>query len=240
LTATQLLAVLRVQDLDTALDQHRHRRATLPEREALISLDRERGALAGTVAEVSARRDEVAARQDALEGELNATQARISDINRRLYGGMVSATRDLQAMAAEVEHLQGRSSDLEDRIIEVMELREPLDAEVAELDRRRDVALEDRARIASQLAASEATVDAEISELVEQRAEAASSVPPELLAVYEGLRKQSDGVGAARLIGSTCAGCHLMLPATEIDRIKRSSPDAVFFCDQCGRILVRP
>jgi hypothetical protein len=60
LTGPQLLAVLRVQDLDTALDQHRHRRATLPEREALIKLDSSRQALARTRAEVSARRDEVA------------------------------------------------------------------------------------------------------------------------------------------------------------------------------------
>jgi predicted nucleic acid-binding Zn-ribbon protein len=240
LTGPQLLAVLRVQDLDTALDQHRHRRATLPEREALIKLDSSRQALARTRAEVSARRDEVAGRQDVLEAEFNGTQTRIADINRRLYGGMVSATRDLQAMAAEVEHLQSRSSDLEDRVIEVMEQREPLDAEVADLDRGDGRLVEERARIVSDLAASEAAVDAEISQLVEQRADAVSSVPPELLQTYEGLRKQNDGVGAARLIGSTCAGCHLMLPATELDRIKRSPADAVFFCDQCGRILVRP
>jgi uncharacterized protein len=240
LSGPQLLAVLRVQDLDTALDQHRHRRATLPERDALTKLDSSRQALARNRTEVSARRDEIAARQDVLEAELNATQTRIADINRRLYGGMVSATRDLQAMAAEVEHLQSRSSELEDRVIEVMEQREPLDAEVADLDRGDERLAEERARIVSELAASEATVDAEISQLVEQRADAVSSVPPDLLQTYEGLRKHNDGVGAARLIGSTCAGCHLMLPATEIDRIKRSPADSVFFCDQCGRILVRP
>jgi uncharacterized protein len=240
LSGPQLQAVLRVQDLDTSLDQHRHRRATLPERAALAALDAGRLSLARATAEVSGRRDEVAGRQDALESELNATQARIKDINRRLYGGMVSATRDLQAMAAEVEQLTGRSSDLEDRVIAVMETREPLDAEVAELARRAELAMEERARIVAQLAASEATVDAEIAVLVEHRTEAAAEVAAELLETYEALRKQNDGVGAARLIGPTCAGCHLMLPATELDRIKRSTPDAVFFCDQCGRILVRP
>lgn len=240
MTSSPLQAVLRLQDLDTSLDQHHHRRATLPERQALVAVDQARQALIRSRAEMSARRDEVAARQDALEEEFNATQARITDINRRLYGGMVSATRDLQAMAAEVEHLQTRASDLEDRVIEVMEQREPLDAEVAELDRRGEQVLEERAEIVSRLAASEAEVDAEIGGLVEQRTDAAASVPPELLQVYEGLRARLDGVGAARLIGSTCAGCHLMLPATELDQIKRSSADAVVFCGQCGRILVRP
>jgi uncharacterized protein len=238
-TATALDAVLRVQDLDTALDQHRHRRATLPEREALAAIDRQLRVLADSGADASRRRDEVAARQDVLEGELNATRARITEINRRLYGGMVSATRELQAMAAEVEHLESRSSELEDRVIEVMETREPLDDEVVELERQRQVAVEARARITAELAASEAVVDGEIGELVGQRTDAAASVPADLLKTYEGLRDQNDGVGAARLVGSSCMGCHLTLPATELDRIKRSPADAVFFCDQCGRILVR-
>jgi predicted nucleic acid-binding Zn-ribbon protein len=239
-TAPELEAVLRVQDLDTALDQHRHRRATLPEREALAASDRQLQALAQVASEVSARRDEVAARQDRLEGELNSTRARITDINRRLYGGMVSATRELTAMAAEVEHLESRSSGLEDQVIEVMEQREPLDDEVLDLDRRRQLALEERAGITAQLVASESALDGEIGALVEQRAGAASAVAPDLLKTYEDLRDQLDGVGAARLAGSSCTGCHLTLPATELDRIRRSPAEAVFFCDQCGRILVRP
>ena len=47
------------------------------------------------------------------------------------------------------------------------------------------------------------------------------------------------GVGAARLVGPSCTGCHLTLPAQELDRIRREPPDALVFCDQCGRILVR-
>jgi predicted nucleic acid-binding Zn-ribbon protein len=46
-------------------------------------------------------------------------------------------------------------------------------------------------------------------------------------------------VGAARVVGSSCGGCHLTLPATELDRIRRAEPDALVTCDQCGRILVR-
>jgi predicted nucleic acid-binding Zn-ribbon protein len=90
------------------------------------------------------------------------------------------------------------------------------------------------------LAAAEAVVDREIAELTEQRTAAASSVPADLLASYERLRGRLDGIGAARLIGSRCSGCHLTLPATELDRLKRAPADAVIYCDSCGRILVRP
>jgi predicted nucleic acid-binding Zn-ribbon protein len=240
LTAPQFEELLKVQDLDTALDQHRHRRRTLPEREEVGRLDDERATLAAQVSTAAAGRDEVAGRQEALEQDLNATQARIADINRRLYGGMVSATRELQAMAQEVEHLQSRQSALEDRVLEVMEVREPLDEQVAALEQRAEQLSAERTSVAERLASAEATVDAEIAVLAEERDHAVSTVPPDLLRTYESLRARLDGVGAARLVGSSCAGCHLALPATELDRIRRSPADTLVFCDQCGRILVRP
>ncbi len=232
-------ALLRVQDLDTALDQHRHRRRTLPERGELARLDGEAAELGDELAAAAARRDEVAGRQQALERELEATESRIGEINRRLYGGTVSATRELQAMAAEVEHLQDRRSDLEDQVLATMELREPLDAEVRRREERAERLTEERAAAAGQLASAEAAIDGESARLVAERADAASAVSPELLATYERLRARLSGVGAARLIGSTCDGCHLSLPATALDQIKRSPADALVFCDQCGRILVR-
>jgi predicted nucleic acid-binding Zn-ribbon protein len=42
----------------------------------------------------------------------------------------------------------------------------------------------------------------------------------------------------ARLAGARCGGCHLTLPATELDGIRRAPPDTVSRCEQCNRILV--
>ena len=64
-------------------------------------------------------------------------------------------------------------------------------------------------------------------------------MPADLIARYEQLRKKLGGTGAARLVGGSCGGCHLQLPAMELDRVKKAPPDAVIYCDQCGRILVR-
>jgi hypothetical protein len=45
-------------------------------------------------------------------------------------------------------------------------------------------------------------------------------------------------VGAARLVGTTCQGCHLTIPATEVDRIRKAPKGTVEYCDNCGAILV--
>jgi uncharacterized protein len=81
-------------------------------------------------------------------------------------------------------------------------------------------------------------VDAELVARRQERETTSAAVPAELLDTYERLREKLGGIGAARLVGSSCTGCHLTLPATELDRIKRAPSDALVFCDQCGRILV--
>jgi uncharacterized protein len=238
-TSTALGALLVLQDLDTSLDQHRRRRASLQPRAELAALDLRLADAARRRALIVARRDVFATRQEILERDLGTTEARRAEISRRLYGGTISATRELQAMAAEVESLTSRASGLEDQVLEVMEEQEPLDAEVATVDREKDHLLAARAEVEGRLSAAEAAIDAEVEVITGQLADAVSEVPADLLALYQQLRERLGGVGAARLVGASCGGCHLALPATEVDRLRRQAPDAILFCDHCGRILIR-
>ena len=71
-----------------------------------------------------------------------------------------------------------------------------------------------------------------------QRPKTADAVPQQLLGTYERLRARLSGVAVARLIGGRCDGCHLTLPAVELDRIRHESAGTLEYCEQCGRILV--
>jgi len=239
MSAPALDSLLALQDLDTAVDQIRHRREHLPARAELAAARAERTVLAARRAEQAAARDEVAGRQAALEAELTATEQRARAVSARLYGGSVSASRDLQALAAELDALRARASGLEDEVLAALEEREPLDAAVDALDTEDAVLAEREAALAAAAAGAEAELDAELEALGGQRQAAAASVPPDLLATYERLRARLGGIGAARLEGTRCGGCHLELPATEIDRIRHLPEDALVTCDHCGRILVR-
>lgn len=239
MTTADLEALLAVQDLDTLIDQHHRRRSGLQERAELAAIDARLGRVAERLAAAQARRDEVAGREEALEADLSVAETRRTEVNKRLYGGTVSATRDLQAMAAEVASLTARAAKLEEQAFEVMEEREPLDQEVAAIEQEREYLLGTRGEIEGRLAVAEADIDAEIERDTGLRAEAVAAVPPDLLATYQRLRARLGGVGAARLVGPSCTGCHLKLPAQELDRVRHLPPDAVVFCDQCGRILIR-
>ena len=232
--------LLAVQAIDTTLDQLRHRRTNLPERTELKDVEAKRKALEAEHATAVAVRDEVAARQANLEKDIAASEARIVEIDKRMYSGEVTASRDLEAMTKEITSIRSRVSTLEDHALEAMDEREPLDAAVTELEQRDADYVELAGRLRAAIAAAESEIDAELAKEEAARAGAAATVPSELLTEYERLRARLGGIGAARLEHGTCMGCRMKLPATELDRIKHQPPDALVHCDQCGRILVRP
>jgi predicted nucleic acid-binding Zn-ribbon protein len=236
--APELEGLLALQDLDTKIDQERHSRANLPERKELAQLEAEIAKASAERAEAAAALEEVASRQAAAERDLSATEQREEQVNAVLYGGAVTATRELQAMAADVESLKRRASELEDRVLAAMEEREPLDRRLAELDSKL-AALRGRQQDAeARLATAEAQSSAEIDKLLAGRPALLSAVPAKLLADYERLRERLGGVAVSRLVGGRCDGCHLSLPAVELDRIRHQPSGPLEHCEQCGRILV--
>jgi hypothetical protein len=227
-----------VQDHDTVVDQLRHRRATLVERAQLTNVDRQLGVLEIRTKDLRLQRDELGDRQAVLEHQIDASRTRRDTLEKRLFGGQVVASRELQAMNEEVTHLARHISELEDREIEVMEALEPLDRELGAGDVTRDALEAEADRLRATIAATELALDGELAEEVGARAAAAAGVRDDLLARYEQLRSKLGGTGAARLVGGSCSGCHLALSSMELDRVRKAPPDAVITCEQCGRILV--
>jgi predicted nucleic acid-binding Zn-ribbon protein len=231
--------LLRVQDHDTAADQLRHRRDALPELTELAEVDQSLDALAATLDETVARRDEIARGQRRLEDELGSVEEKVRDLETRMYSGTVTVPRELQVMSEELEALRRRRSTLEDGVLEAMGEREPVDAEIAALEQARAQLEERKTVLTVAVAEAQAAIDADLGRELDARTTAAAGLPDELTRLYEQLRARLGGVGAARLVNGRCGGCHLALPATELDRMRRQPQDAVERCEQCGRLLVR-
>jgi predicted nucleic acid-binding Zn-ribbon protein len=231
--------LLDVQDRDLAADQLRHRRATLPERAQLAEQERTVAELDVDLAVLDGRLAELGRSQKRLEDEVASVETKRTSENTKLYSGTVTSPRELQAMQEEIDALARRQRELEDSLIEIMESAEPVSKDVDGLRGQRQRALDEAAHLASVIADAEAVIDEELSGVVSDRDAVAGDVPPDLLASYEKLRARLGGVGVARLDGTQCSGCHLSLPATELDAVRRAVPGAVVYHEECGRILVR-
>ena len=234
-----LEVLLEVQNHDTVIDQLHHRQRTLPERARLQQVEAEQAQVERELTDVRARLAEARAQQTKLEGDLAATEARIAEIEKRMFGGSVTASRDLQAMQEEVDSLKRRRSLLEDDVLVAMESAEPLQAELEALEGRHTGLDDDGGQLRAAIAEAEVAIDKELAEETSRRQTAASGLPEDLVAEYERLRARLGGIGAARLVGPSCTGCHLTLPSSELERIRHEPPDAILHCDQCGRLLVR-
>lgn len=231
--------LLVVQDHDRELDRLRHRLAALPERDALAAVERRLADLAAASDELAGPLGELDRTQSRLEDEAQAFKDQADAADARLYSGEVNAVKELQALQADVAMLRRQQGEVEERALAVMEEREPLDAEAARLAAQRSVADAERAAAAASLADAVAVVEAEIAAETAVRTAAAGAVTDDLLALYERCRSASPHrVGVARLVGHTCQGCHLTIPAIEADALRTAAPGTVAHCDNCGAILV--
>jgi predicted nucleic acid-binding Zn-ribbon protein len=231
--------LLQVQEHDTELDQLRHRIQALPERAALADVRTRRAALVTATGDVQVQVDALAERQAALEKQIEAASRRRHELEERMRTGDVTAARDLQAIDHEVGQLAERQRSLEDEELVLMEEEEPLDVALAGLQAEAADLAAEEVRLAAAVAESEVELRAAIAAGESARVERAVGLPDDLAERYERLRAHLGGVGAARLIGDHCDGCHLSLPSVEVERIHNLPADTLATCPQCDRILVR-
>jgi predicted nucleic acid-binding Zn-ribbon protein len=232
--------LLQVQEHDTAADRLRHRRDHLPELAELRAAEDELAAVEATLVVVDAQEAEAAKTQRRLEGELSLLESKISELDAKLYSGVVSATRELQAMQSEAATMRERRAMLEDQVLEAMGERETVDEQLSGLRGRRDELDARGATLRAAVAEAQSAVDRDLAAELAARTDAAAAIPVDVAALYEQLRAHLGGVAAAPLVNGRCGGCHLALPATEIDRLRKEPVDTLVRCEQCERILVRP
>lgn len=231
--------LLVIQDHDLAIDRLRARREVLAERQQLAEREVEVGELQGQLDELAGARDEAVREEKRLDDNVKALEDRMVEVEHTLYGGTVTSPRELQSLQAELEQFKRQRRSLEDQELDVMERREGLDGEVAQLEEKLGGARQAVVSLREAIAAQEGEIDAGLAATRSARERLVPAVPEDLLGLYEQIRERNRGIGIARLVGGTCQACHLALPAVEVDRIKREPLDALIRCDQCSAILVR-
>jgi hypothetical protein len=78
-----------------------------------------------------------------------------------------------------------------------------------------------------------------VTQLSAQRATQVGSIDDALVTLYEKIRAQQGGIGAAELRQRRCGGCRLELNNVELGRLRDAAEDEVLRCEECRRILIR-
>ncbi|KAF0794107.1 hypothetical protein P405_04825 [Streptomyces sp. FR-008] len=233
------IRLLDVQELDTRLAQLAHKLSGLPEHAEIESLTKDLAQLRDLLVASQTEEGDCGREQTKAEQDVDQVRQRAARNQQRLDSGAVSSPKDLESLQSEIASLAKRQGDLEEIVLEIMERREAAQERVGELTER---AASVQTRIDEATArrdAAAAELEAEVATATKERAVVAGSVPADLLALYDKLRAQQGGVGAARLYQRRCEGCRLELNITEVNEVKAAAPDTVLRCENCRRILVR-
>lgn len=240
MTTTDLEQLLAVQALDTQATQLRTRHQGLPERAEAAEIASEVQAVDERLKVLEGEQHRLDREQARIEDEVAGLRERSAQADTALYSGTITNPRELQALEQEIASLARRIGDLEDKELEVLVDREPIDEGLAEGAEERKALLARAEEVASRITVAEAEIDVELERVLAAREEAVAKVPDDLVREYDELRAAGGGVGVARLEhGTTCGGCHIQLSAVERDRIKGLPADARIYCEECGRLLVR-
>jgi predicted nucleic acid-binding Zn-ribbon protein len=233
------LRLLDVQEQDTRLTQLDHRAGHLPDSAVLADLEGRLARLRDQVIAAETILSDLEVEQEQADRDVEQVRERRRRDQELLDSGSVGDPKQLQAISSELENLVRRQSDLEDVELEIMERVEGARAAVGQLAAERDAMKVERDDIAARVAGQLAEISDERAEVVALRARIATEIPADLLALYDKVRADHGGVGAAPLHRGSCQGCRLALPPTEIEALRAAPSDAVIRCEECRRILVR-
>ena len=232
------LRLLDLQALDTTLDRLAQRRRTLPGLAEHAALETRAGQLRDLIIASSVARSDLNREQTKAEADVDQVAARAARDRKVLDAGTASP-KDLSNLQSELESLTKRQSALEDVVLEVMERIEAADARDAELAKQLAAAEGDLVRVGASLGTEQSGVDKDIAFSKQQRDILAGQTPADLLALYEKIRAQYNGIGAAAIKQHRCEGCHVELDVSELNALRAAAPDLVVRHDACRRILVR-
>lgn len=230
--------LLDLQAIDTRLDQIAHARATLPEHARVAELETKAEGVESLLVRARTELGDIQREVTKAEADVQLVRDRAARDQTRLDSGTGSA-KDLTAIQHELQSLARRQSELEDIELEVMERAEESESAVSQLEEQRTAITADLEAAVAARDAALAALDAEERQVAAPRADTVAGVGDDLVALYEKIRAQSGGLGAAALRQRRCGGCQLELNNVDMSRIKAAPEDEVLRCEECRRILVR-
>jgi predicted nucleic acid-binding Zn-ribbon protein len=231
------LTLLEVQRHDLEIDRARHRRATLAEAARVSELEASARTLDDDITRAAVEVSDLEAEQRKADADVDLVRQRAAKDRELLE--TINDAKQLSNLQHELESLARRQSELEDVELEVMERLDAAQKSHADLLSRREA-------LAGELETARSALDNALADLADDeriatqaRSSAADGLPTDLLALYDKLRADNGGIGAAALHRGRCEGCRIELTPVDLGRIREAPETEVIRCEECRRILVR-
>ncbi|MEI6845719.1 MAG: C4-type zinc ribbon domain-containing protein [Candidatus Firestonebacteria bacterium] len=224
--------LLKVQDLDTKIDEIEESKAEIPKQ--LTGQQQALAASRAAFAAVKKNSDELLKNRKLQELEFAAKNGEIKKLQEQQY-----AVKDNNSYAAIKHEILTRTEEagkLEESILTAMMEDDNYKKKLLESTNAVKVEEEKLKQLEAKCVEDEKKLNIDIEEVRKQRSEQAAKVEnSSLLKKYEEVRVNVGGQGIAKIEGSSCQGCFMNLRPQEAIEVKKF--EKVILCETCGRIL---
>ena len=173
--------------------------------------------------------------QKEAEWALEELTRRLGAQEQRLYSGMVSNPKELNALQQEIQHLRTQQGRQEDTYLEVMEATELLQEESRRKAETLQQAEEAWTRESATMLARRNQLEVRKQELQARRTQMLTSIDAGFISRYEAMRRAKQGRAISKVEQNSCQWCRVILTPSELQRVRISSQ--LQTCTNCGRIL---
>lgn len=167
------------------------------------------------------------------ELELGTKEENTKKLQTQLYS--LKTNKEYQAMLQQIEDSKADASVIEDKILEFLEKMDKIKSEV---DQEKKKLQEEEKIFNSQKEKVETRVkeiDARLAQLEAERKRLTPEVDPKILAQYERILANRDGLAIVAANNNSCQGCNMFVPPQVINLIKMY--ERIITCEICNRIL---
>jgi predicted nucleic acid-binding Zn-ribbon protein len=224
--------LIRLQHLDTTIDDARRAAAAHPQR--LAAAD---ARLDAALQRVEAARQRLRDNQDArraLEKDVALFQGRLAKYKDQQAA--VKTNREYQALGHEIETAQQELGSVEEKILERMMEADAIAADVKDAEAALAVQQKEVDAEKKELGEDLALAEASLKKATESREGLLRDLEPRLLALYQQVAKVRKGVAICSATrDGLCSVCHVRLRPQVFQLVRQN--DAIIQCDSCQRIL---
>lgn len=222
--------LLALQDLDLKIRNLNLRIDTIPsEKKRLDSLVKD------AVSDVEVAKDGLCRIERAIkenEGEIE----KLNEASRKLLtqSAMVKKNNEYQAMMADIEAKKNAVSDIETKILELLDQAESAQQGIAAAEKELAVTQKSVKAEMADLVELKQELEEDIGEKLKLRKAYESKIDTQTLSVYHRLLEGGKGEPVAMINQGVCSFCRLKVPPQTINNAKKG---VLTLCDNCSHIL---
>lgn len=177
--------------------------------------------------------EELKQQQHSIEWEVDDLTAKLKNVEKDLYSGRITNPKELTNLQHEAEGLKAQRSQLEDKLLEIMEQVELTSASIASISGELKALEDDWHHRQQQLSRDMEQLKTLLADLGNKRQLLSAEIDPQAIEVYSDLKRKR-GTAVVKVEQGICRGCQLSLPASDLQQVRGGG---LVQCSSCSRIL---